>query len=109
MTSDRRDDRGRPDDSGDADFRSGAGFFGHSASHEARLEAARDRLRRRRRITLTALALALAATGITTIAVAWPDGHDAGHTGVAHASASLPTTAAPGTGLDPAADRKSVG
>ncbi|MFI6587047.1 N-acetylmuramoyl-L-alanine amidase [Embleya sp. NPDC050493] len=103
MTSDRRDDRGRPDDSGYAYSRSGAGFFGHSASHEERLEAARERLRRRRRVTLTVLALALAATGITTIAVAWPDGHDTGRTAAAHPPASPTTTAAPEATPDPAA------
>ncbi|MFE2866104.1 N-acetylmuramoyl-L-alanine amidase [Embleya sp. NPDC059259] len=104
MTSDRRDDRGRPDDPHAAHSRAADGFFGHSASHEARLEAAHDRLRRRRRVTLTVLALALAATGITTIAVAWPDGSDARHASADRPTASGSTTSAvPGSGPDPAA------
>lgn len=100
MTSDRRDDRGRPDDPG-FPYRREAGFFGHSASHEARLEAARDGLRRRRRITLTVLALALAATG-TTIAVAWPDGHDKARADVGRPIPTVAGTGAPGDSTDPA-------
>ncbi|MGC0416619.1 N-acetylmuramoyl-L-alanine amidase [Embleya sp. AB8] len=87
MTSDRRDDRGRPDDFGDSSPAPGADPFGRPISHEARLAAARARLRWRRRITLTVGALVLAATGITTVAVAWPSGHD---TTPAAATPSLP-------------------
>ncbi|WP_439676854.1 N-acetylmuramoyl-L-alanine amidase [Embleya sp. MST-111070] len=86
MTSDRRDDRGRPDDPPPR-YRHhppAADPFGHAPAQEARIETAHDRLRRRRRITLTVAALALAAAGAGTIAVAWPSGHDAARTEAAH-------------------------
>ncbi|WP_406281839.1 N-acetylmuramoyl-L-alanine amidase [Embleya sp. NBC_00896] len=102
MTSDPDHESGRPDWF-DAP-RSAPEHFGHPASREARIAAAHTQARRRRRITMTVVAAALAAAGITTLAVAWPDGHDSDATGAAH---GLPTNAAsdpPSPTRDPAAD-----
>ena len=105
MTSDRRPDDGREGFFGKPDHAS-IPAFGTPASREERVALARERLRRRRRITLSAVAALLAVAGVTTIAVAWPEGDDSGaDTAGRTASSSATHTATAGTGSPAGAAR----